>query len=149
MKILGTGGRDWPVERADVIEHALAKVLLGDNPPNKPPWTLLVGDNKTGVDKILRDLWLEWGHPVQVYGADWEGPCRRTCQPRHRIRVRGTSICPAAGPYRNQQMVEDAPDICMAFPTARSKGTWDTVIRAKKAGIPIVITKEDGKVEVC
>jgi hypothetical protein len=45
----------------------------------------------------------------------------------------------AAGPIRNQQMVDTKPHLVLAFPLPGSKGTWDAVAKAEKAGIPVVI----------
>jgi hypothetical protein len=44
-----------------------------------------------------------------------------------------------AGPLRNQRMVDSEPDILLAFPLPGSRGTWDAVKRAHKAGIWVVI----------
>lgn len=148
MKLLGTGGRDWPEEQAELIDSTVTTILLGSNPPNKPPHHLTVGDCTTGADRILLDIWREWGHDYTVHVAEWEAPCKRTCTPRHRIYRRGVSVCPAAGPYRNQRMVETKPDIGVAFPTPHSKGTWDTVRRLVAARIPVIICHLDGKLEV-
>lgn len=41
----------------------------------------------------------------------------------------------AAGAIRNQQMLDEKPDLVIAFPGSR--GTADMVRRAKKAGIPV------------
>jgi hypothetical protein len=48
----------------------------------------------------------------------------------------------AAGPIRNQQMVDLGADICLAFLQPNSKGTADCIRRAEKAGIPVTIYKE-------
>lgn len=46
----------------------------------------------------------------------------------------------AAGGIRNKQMLnEGKPDLVIAFPTENSKGTWDMVRRAKRAGIETVV----------
>jgi hypothetical protein len=34
-------------------------------------------------------------------------------------------------------MVDLGADLCLAFPMPRSRGTWDCVRRAKKAGIVV------------
>ncbi len=51
----------------------------------------------------------------------------------------------AAGPIRNQQMLDDwDPHVVLAFhrDLAKSKGTADMVRRAKKKGIPVIVVKE-------
>lgn len=44
-----------------------------------------------------------------------------------------------AGSIRNQQMVNSGADVCLAFPTVDSRGTWDCVRRAEEAGIPVKV----------
>lgn len=39
---------------------------------------------------------------------------------------------------RNQQIVDES-DSLIAFPCQHSKGTWDTIRRAKKKGIPVEV----------
>jgi hypothetical protein len=51
---------------------------------------------------------------------------------------------PECGPKRNQHMVDLGADLCLAFPGVRSRGTWDCVRRAKRAGIPVVVIYPDG-----
>ena len=61
-------------------------------------------------------------------------------------QVRGYSVFVAqwerfgrpAGYVRNGLIVESV-DVLIAFPTENSKGTWDTVEKAKQAGIPTYI----------
>ncbi|MFI7628430.1 DUF2493 domain-containing protein [Microbispora rosea] len=43
----------------------------------------------------------------------------------------------AAGPIRNQAMVDLGADECAAFPKGGSRGTADCMRRAEKAGIPV------------
>ena len=45
----------------------------------------------------------------------------------------------AAGPIRNQQMIDQKPDLVLAFIGPKSKGTKDTIQRAKRAGIETVV----------
>jgi hypothetical protein len=48
----------------------------------------------------------------------------------------------AGGSSRNQQMLDEGkPDLVIAFPTKNSKGTWDMVRRAKKAGVETIIVE--------
>lgn len=49
-----------------------------------------------------------------------------------------------AGPIRNQQMIDEGkPDLVVAFPTPKSKGTWDMIRRAEKAGIETIVVKHE------
>jgi|SRR5208282_4208671 len=42
----------------------------------------------------------------------------------------------AAGPIRNQKMLDDHnPNLCLAFPDPASSGTWDMVRRAQRANV--------------
>ena len=81
------------------------------------PSLIIVGDCKTGVDATVR----RWGsvHSVRVvvFEADWDTHGK------------------AAGPIRNQKMVDEEPDLCLAFHGGR--GTEDCVRRAQKAGIEV------------
>jgi hypothetical protein len=43
---------------------------------------------------------------------------------------------PAAGPIRNQRMLDWSPDLVVAF--AGGKGTTDTVRRARAAGVEVI-----------
>lgn len=65
--------------------------------------------------------WELWGLPVEAHPADWRS-CGR-----------------AAGLIRNQRMVDLGADLCLAFPLGESRGTWDCVARARKAGIEVRI----------
>jgi len=48
----------------------------------------------------------------------------------------------AAGPMRNQTMVDTGPKLCLAFPLPKgSIGTWDCIKRAVAAGIPKVAVR--------
>ncbi len=48
----------------------------------------------------------------------------------------------AAGPIRNGLMAKLGADLCIAFPTGTSKGTWDMVRQARDAGIPVEVNPE-------
>ena len=48
---------------------------------------------------------------------------------------------PAAGPRRNQHMVDLGADLCLAYPYGVSRGTRGCAAMAIKAGIPTLITE--------
>lgn len=113
-RVLVTGSRDW--EDRDLVEAA----LLAETDPSGLPMVLIHGGAR-GLDRVAADLagvlgWREVPFPVKK--ADW--------------RYHGR----AAGPLRNQKMVDYGADICLAFPLPKSQGTWDCLRRAKAAGIP-------------
>lgn len=72
----------------------------------------------SGADRIAEE-WARPVVPVETYKADW------------------TKYGKAAGPIRNQQMIDEGkPDAVLAFPGGR--GTADMVRRAVSAGIPVI-----------
>lgn len=111
MRILVCGGRDYP-DRAAVY-RAL------DRARRKCGVTVVIqGDAPSGADLFARMWATKRGLPLEGYEADWERHGR------------------AAGPIRNQQMLDDGkPDGVVAFPGGR--GTADMVRRADAAGLKI------------
>lgn len=79
--------------------------------------TLVHGD-APGVDTQAKELFEKWGLPHEPHPAQW--------------KVHGK----AAGPIRNQEMVDSGADLCIAFPAPDSRGTRDCLRRAKEASIP-------------
>lgn len=59
-----------------------------------------------------------WNVEQEVHDADWNEYGR------------------AAGPIRNQEMVDAGADVCLAFPTG-GPGTRDCMRRARDAGIRV------------
>lgn len=115
MRIIVCGDRTY-------CDEWLVNALLDGLYENKPthPFVLIDGGAK-GADHWAE----EWAFKIPdvehyIIPADWEG--------------RGK----AAGPIRNQEMIEMRPDLVIAFhdDIEKSKGTKDMIYRAKKAGIP-------------
>jgi hypothetical protein len=98
---------------------------------------VLVHGGATGLDVRAALWWTKGGREVDPHYADWLGPCRPECPPDHRKpRVDGTSYCPFAGFYRNQEMVDSGLDLLYAFPGGR--GTADMVRRCRAAGVIVL-----------
>jgi hypothetical protein len=111
-----TGGRDFSdVER---LTDALNSLVVSPTPP-----VLSVGDCPTGADLIAKAYALAAGWFVLEFAADWATHGK------------------AAGPLRNQAMVDAGQDLCIAFPLPDSRGTWDAVRKAIDAGIPVEIVR--------
>jgi len=69
------------------------------------------------------------GHGINIY------------EERHRAKWNQHGS--GAGPVRNREMVRAGADICLAFPLEGSKGTWDCIVTARRAGIPVRIYREN------
>lgn len=141
MRILVTGSRTW--RDGTLIRTTLTHYLTTLTPGTR--MTVVHGACRSGAD-MYADGWARWHHrhgkPVdapEVHPAPWEGPCRDTCRPGHRRPdPRGWDVCPQAGFYRNEHMVNLGADVCLAFIADRSKGATHCAERAEKAGIPVV-----------
>lgn len=119
MRILVTGSRDWD------DEHLVFKALdtyakpLGGDPLDEV--VIVHGACPTGADAMAQ-RWAELrGIKTEPHPADW-GKYHR-----------------AAGPRRNQEMVDSGADYCIAFPMPNSRGTKDCAGKAYKAGIPLFV----------
>lgn len=121
MRILITGSRLW--SREDVIAGALRDAWIEGGRPTDA--ILVSGACPTGADKIAERIWRRQGLPIEHHPADWKKYGR------------------AAGPRRNQHMVDLGADICLAFILDYSKGATFTVEAAKAAGIPTRLFRED------
>jgi hypothetical protein len=108
MRVLVCGGRDYT--NAD----ALGRILDGMKSAHGQ-LTIIHGGAK-GADTLAGTWALANDCLLKVYRADW--------------KAHG----PAAGPMRNQWMIDESlPDCVVAFPGGA--GTADVVRRARKAGI--------------
>ncbi|WP_081343398.1 SLOG family protein [Mycobacteroides chelonae] len=117
MRILITGSRRW-TDRA-AIETALRSAAAGHSPREV---TVVHGECPYGgADIIAAAIADRLGFVVEPHPAAW--------------KVHGK----AAGPMRNQEMVDLGAHLCLAFPDAESRGTWDCVRRAAAAGIRVIV----------
>lgn len=98
------------------------------NPGNNwlPSDIHIIAGGARGADNAAVDWAIVSHAPFTEYHADWEKYGKN------------------AGPVRNQYMLDEGkPDIVLAFPSKNSRGTWDMVRRAEKAGVPVLIYKHE------
>jgi hypothetical protein len=115
MRVLITGSRNFK------DRDAMVAALEGYDDD-----TVIVHGGARGADRLAHDVAFAMGYSIALFSADWNKHGK------------------AAGPLRNQAMVDAGADVCLAFPLPGSKGTWDCVKRALRADIPVdVIKKED------
>ncbi len=150
FRLIVTGSREWSDHLG--LRGALGGIL-GMLPAG---FTLVVvngghenPDYSTNADRIAQEWAAEMkgeGLPVtqEPWPADWEGPCRSDgpsgmpgCEPGHRRVVRGVSLCPAAGPYRNRAMCDAGGDWGLAALKVgtKSTGTKGCIIEMIRHGI--------------
>lgn len=112
-RILITGSRDWTDRRT--IFEALDAIGRQNTLKEK---VLVSGNCPTGADLMCEEFATIAGWEIERYPADWKKHGRK------------------AGFERNKQMVNTAPDVCLAFIKNNSKGATMTKKMAIKAGIP-------------
>lgn len=133
-RILITGSRVWT--NAEMMERALFDAIAA-----APCYVTVVHGAARGADELAAALVATFDSRVscESWPADWDGPCRRACIPGHRRATKnGKSYCPAAGAYRNQQMIDAGAHLVLAFPLNESPGTRDCIRRAERAGIRVI-----------
>ncbi len=108
VKVLVCGGRDFR------DQENLYRVLDRLSKDWGPDVTIIEGDAR-GADRMAGYWARRHGHTDMKFRADWQSHGR------------------AAGPIRNQQMLDEGPDMVVAFPGGR--GTADMVRRARAAGV--------------
>jgi hypothetical protein len=124
--ILVTGDRNWinPLTHGRTVETALYGYR------HHSP--IVVHGAAPGVDTMADLHARTFGYEVRPHPADWNK--------YHR----------AAGPIRNTEMLEEKPDLVLAFhdDLSNSKGTKNMVNQAVKAGIPVIHHTSTGQRKV-
>jgi hypothetical protein len=134
-RILVTGSRAW--DDAATLGRELGHAVR-DSGRHPSDVVIIHGDNRRGADRMADHWAQQQGMRVERYPARWGAPCREKCQPGHRRqRADGTTYCPAAGNYRNAEMVASGVSACVAFykAGAANRGTADCDDQVTAAGI--------------
>jgi len=114
VTILFCGSRDW-TDR-ETIRGVVKKLQdeIGEGP------AIAIHGAARGADTIVGEETASLGFEVKAYPADWEKHGK------------------AAGAIRNTEMLEkEKPDRVVAFLLPKSKGSWDTIMKAVKMGIQV------------
>lgn len=111
-RILVTGSRKW-------VDYRTIADAIWRHMSDEEPGTVVVHGGAAGADSIADVAARTYRLVVEVHHPSWD--------------VHGK----AAGPIRNQHMVDLGADVCLAFVVdGQSRGTLDCLRRAEKAGIP-------------
>lgn len=112
------GSRDY--DDREQMKRVLARAL-----ETLDPWLTedirVIHGGARGADRLAAEILSNSIYEVQEFPADWE---------RHGK---------AAGPIRNRQMLDELPDLVIAFPVGESRGTWDTINEARRRGFRVVV----------
>lgn len=125
-RILICGGRDF--DDRDLLYNTLDKIcldrewIISSEDGNWLPQVVVIGGKAKGADTIG----IDWAVINQCdfieYPADWD---------RYGSK---------AGPLRNIQMLEEGkPDLVVAFPSPKSRGTYHMIKIAEKAGVEVIV----------
>ena len=111
MKVLVCGSRDWT--DADVIANRLADLA--------PDYPVVLHGGARGADLLADGICSVFGYEVQAFPADWRKHGKR------------------AGILRNLAMLDEQPDLVIAFQRNGSRGTQHTIDEARRRGIPVEV----------
>jgi hypothetical protein len=116
MRVLFTGSRTFADDRAviDMLEGLVRKA-------GTPKQITIVHGGAPGLDSVAGVLARHFGMCVEVHHADWQKHGK------------------AAGPIRNQAMVDLGADLTVAYPQKGGRGTQDCIERSVRAGIPTIV----------
>lgn len=147
MILLTTGSR---LIKADLVPriHDPLYDVLGEAVEAGERLQVWHGKCETGADRWV-GMWCHYngfmeGHGMRSFPADWHGPCKPTCRQGHRLR---NDTCPAAGPYRNQEMVDELAKFkaagevvkVIAWVLGTSDGTIGTLRKVWAAGMDATV----------
>jgi YspA, cpYpsA-related SLOG family len=113
MRVLVTGGRDF--SNRELLFEILDRLHAAHT------FTVLIHGDANGADRLAGEWGVARGVTVEAHPADWKKHGR------------------AAGPIRNQKMLEENLDLVVAFPGGR--GTADMVRKARKTEIDVFVVE--------
>jgi hypothetical protein len=113
MKVLVCGSRSW--DNPTAIRRRLTDLPRGAE---------VIHGNARGADQDAGTFARALGLRETAFPADWRGKGRR------------------AGIIRNLAMLDQKPDLVLAFWDGRSTGTAHTITEARRRGIPVEVARD-------
>lgn len=110
MRVLVCGSRDWT--DTETIQLTLSRLPLTAE---------VIHGDALGADNLAASYAMLRGHPVRAFPADWRGKGKR------------------AGIIRNLAMLDEKPDLVIAFWDGKSPGTRHTITEAGRRGIRVEV----------
>jgi hypothetical protein len=141
LRVLVSASRSWhkPLDIWTALGHCLTEAQ------RQGKTLVVVHGDADGGDQIAKLFGqVHEGAVDEPHPADWDGPCRPRCRPGHRkTRKDGTTFCPAAGMYRNDEMAGSGLWRAACFIRRRSSGTTRCATSVRRAGLRPVIRRDD------
>lgn len=100
-----------------------------------PEYTLVIQGDAGGADRIAAAAAKRVGLGVMSFPADWE---RHSLDCRCREHL---GWCREAGKRRNLKMLDEEPDLVIAFWNGSSTGTLHTITKARARGIEVEVVR--------
>ncbi len=114
IRLLVCGGRDftdWILFQSSLKEYRYKT-------------SIVIHGGAIGADTLANHWAVSFNTPIKVYKPNWS---------KYGVK---------AGPIRNKQMLDKGkPNLVIAFPTPKSRGTYDMIRQAEKAGVEVIIIK--------
>lgn len=122
MRVLVCGSRDWTDAQpiAQMLHAAWETAQLNFHATHVSDMIVMHGKAR-GADTIADTIARARGHTIDERPADWRGQGRR------------------AGILRNLAMLDEAPDLVLAFQLNGSRGTQHAIDEARRRGIETVV----------
>lgn len=141
LRVLVSASRSWrkPLDIWAALGHCLAEAQ------RQGKTLVVVHGDADGGDQIAKLFGqVHEGAVDEPHPADWDGPCGPRCRPGHRkSRKDGTTFCPAAGMYRNDEMAGSGLWRAACFIRQRSSGTTGCAASVRRAGLRPLIRRDD------
>lgn len=123
MRVLICGSRWWK-EALTTKEFRIETYVKA-----LPPGSVIIHGDAPGADYVAKRMAIKYGHTEVAFHANWG------------------KYGDAAGPIRNQQMLDEGhPDKVAAFHKniVHSTGTKDMIAKARKARLPVQVFNTSG-----
>lgn len=115
VTVLVCGSRSWSDDDGWIIRRRLNELGTA---------TKIIHGDAVGADRIAHLHAISRGMPVERFWPDWNRHGRR------------------AGILRNLQMLDQEPDLVLAFWDGESRGTAHTITEARRRGIDVEVIRQ-------
>lgn len=114
MRVVVCGSRDF-------IDPFTVSIAIDRRMSELPEGSHVIHGDARGADRIAAEAAERRGHTVEAFPADWK------------------KYGKAAGIFRSRRMLDQKPDLVIAYWNGKSTGTAYTIAEARTRGIPVEV----------